>query len=411
MRSGANAAFQEPASAHELQDGADPMNKQWPPGDVLLPSGGRLAIFAPSMAGGGAERVALKLAEGFVDRGFEVDLVLSAAEGPRMTEVRDDVRVVDLDARRVLTSLPALARYLAKERPLALASHLNHANVVALVAAKLARYRGRVVVVEHNTLSEAARNGKSRRDRMMPHIVRRAYRRADYVVGVSGGVVQDLARFTSLPAEKLKVVLNPVVTPDLTERAKEPIDHPWFTNGSQVFVAVGRLRPQKDFRTLLQAFSRVRAKRPARLLILGEGPERSELEALARELGVAKDVLLPGSVENPYAYLSRAVAFVLSSRWEGLPTVLIEALACGVPVIATDCPSGPREILADGRYGMLVGVNAVEDIAAAMEDALDGRLPRPPDESWRPYQVGAVVDEYLRLMVDGAGTSRLVSAP
>src|SRR6185503_5323877 len=401
MRSGANAAFKGRATAHDFQDGAgDPMNESWPT-DLLSPSGGRLAIFAPSMAQGGAERGALKLAEGLTQRGFEVDLVLAAAEGPRLPEVSPDVRIVDLRARRVLTSLPGLMRYLRRERPLALTSYLDHANVIALTACRLVRYGGQVVVVEQNTLSEAAKHGKSRRDRLMPHIVRAVYPRADYVVGVSSGVVDDLARFTSLPAEKLKVVFNPIVTPDLKERAKEPVEHPWFADGSKVFIAVGRLRPQKDFRTLLQAFSRVRAARPARLIVLGEGPERSELEELARELGIADDVSLPGSVENPYAYLSRAVAFVLSSRWEGLPTVLIEALACGLPVIATDCPSGPKEILAGGRYGKLVGVNAVEDLAAAMEEALDGRLARPPDESWQPYELDAVVDEFLRLMFDG----------
>jgi glycosyltransferase involved in cell wall biosynthesis len=400
MRSGANAAFKERATAHDFQDGArDPMNESWPT-DLLSPSGGRLAIFAPSMAQGGAERGALKLAEGLTQRGFEVDLVLAAAEGPRLPEVSPDVRIVDLRARRVLTSLPGLMRYLRRERPLALTSYLDHANVIALTACRLVRYGGRVVVVEQNTLSEAAKHGKSRRDRLMPQIVRAVYPRADYVVGVSEGVVDDLARFTSLPAEKLKVVFNPIVTPDLKERAKEPVEHPWFSDGSKVFIAVGRLRPQKDFRTLLHAFSRVRATRPARLLILGEGPERSELEDLIRELGIADDVSLPGSVENPYAYLSRAVAFVLSSRWEGLPTVLIEALACGLPVIATDCPSGPKEILAGGRYGKLVRVNAVEDLAAAMEAALDGRLPRPPDESWKPYELDAVVDEFLLLMFD-----------
>src|SRR4029450_12488878 len=151
---------------------------------------------------------------------------------------------------------------------------------------------------------------------------------------------------------------------------------------------------------LLHAFSQVRATRPARLLILGEGPERPALEDLVRKLGIGDDVSLLGSVANPYAYLSRAVAFVLSSRWEGLPTVLIEALACGAPLIATDCPSGPREILAGGRYGKLVRVNALEDLTAAMEEALDGRLPRPPDESWQPYELEAVVDEFLRLIFD-----------
>lgn len=370
----------------------------------------RLAIFAPSMAGGGAERGALKLAEGLAHRGFRVDLVLAAAEGPRLAEVSDEVRVVDLDARRVLTSLPGLIRYLREEKPLALASFLDHANVIALSASRLARYRGRVVVVEQNTLSEAARNGKSRRDRMMPWIVRRFYPRADYIVGVSAGVIADLTQFAKVPAEKLRVVFNPIVTSDLAERAQAPVDHTWFRDGSKVFVAVGRLRPQKDFRTLLLAFSKVRASRPARLFILGEGSERRELETLVRELGIAGDVSLPGAVENPYSYLARAVAFVLSSRWEGLPTVLIEALACGVPVIATDCPSGPREILAGGRYGKLVPVGSVERLALAMEAAVEGKLLAAPADSWRPYEVDAVVDDYLRLLVGGREIANLSAA-
>jgi len=360
----------------------------------------RLAVFAPSMAGGGAERGALKLAEGLAHRGFDVDLVLAAAEGPRLTEIPTEVRLVDLGARRVLSCIPRLVRYLRREKPDALASVLDHANVVALWACKLGGYRGRVVVIEQNTLSEAARNGKSRRDRMMPWMVTRFYPWADYVVGVSAGVTEDLAQLANLRPDKVRVIFNPIVTADIGEKARAPVDHAWFNDGSSVFVAAGRLRPQKDFSTLLLAFSQVRAKRPARLLILGEGPERDRLEALARQLDITGDVSLPGSTSNPYAYIARATAFVLSSRWEGLPTVLIEALSCGVPVVATDCPSGPREILADGRYGELVPVGDVDALAHAMEAALDGRLLRAPDESWRPYELDAVVDQYLRLLVD-----------
>ena len=361
----------------------------------------RIAIFAPSMAGGGAERGAVKLAEGLVRRGFDVDLVLATAEGPRLGEIPTDVRVVDLGARRVAGSLPALVRYLRREKPQGLASVLDHANIVALWARKLGRYSGRVVVIEQNTLSEAARNGKSRRDRMMPRLVRRFYPWADYVVGVSEGVTEDLAQFVRLPAEKLRVISNPIVAPDIGELARAPVDHAWFDGGGggPVFVAAGRLRPQKDFPTLLRAFSHVRAKRPVRLLILGEGPERERLEALARELELTGDVSLPGATANPYAYMARSTAFILSSRWEGLPTVLIEAMSCGAPVIATDCPSGPREILADGRYGALVPVGDVHALAAAMDDALDGKLARPPGESWRRYAIDAVVDEYVPLLV------------
>lgn len=359
----------------------------------------KIAIFAPSMAGGGAERGAVKLAEGLVRRGFDVDLVLATAEGPRLGEIPSEVRVVDLGGRRVLGSLPRLTRYLRREKPRGLASVLDHANVVALWARKLAGYSGRVVVIEQNTLSEAARNGKSRRDRMMPRLARRFYPWADYVVGVSEGVSEDLAQFVSLPAEKLRVIPNPIVAPEIEELARAPVDHAWIDGSAPVLVAAGRLRAQKDFPTLLRAFSLVRAKRPVRLLILGEGPERERLETLTRELELTSDVSLPGATTNPYAYMARATAFVLSSRWEGLPTVLIEAMSCGAPVVATDCPSGPREILADGRYGALVPVGDVHALAAAMEDALDGKLAPPPVESWRRYSIDAVVDEYIPLLV------------
>lgn len=362
----------------------------------------RIAVFAPNMAGGGAERAAVKLAEGIADRGFDVDLVLAAAEGPRMDEIPPHVRVIDLKARRVATSLPALTRYLRRERPRAIASVLDHANVVVLCARRLGRYRGRVVVIEQNTLSVATANGKSWRDRLMLRLVGRSYPWADHIVGVSAGVMDDLVQVTDLDPDRVRVIFNPIVTPDLLQKAREPVEHPWFAESTPVFVAAGRLRPQKDFPTLLRALALIVTRRPARLVVLGEGPERARLEALVGELDLREHVQLLGATDNPYAYMARATAFVLSSRWEGLPTVLVEALSCGVPVIATDCPSGPREILAGGKYGELVPVGDVERLAAAMERALDGELVRPPAESWRPYEFDVVVDEYLDLLAGAA---------
>ena len=214
------------------------------------PTRAKIAIFAPSMAAGGAERGAIKLADGLVRRGFDVDLVLAAAEGPRLEEIPSGVRVVDLRARRVVGSLPGLVRYLRREKPQGLASVLDHANIVALWARKLARYPGRVVVIEQNTLSEAALNGKTRRDRVMPRLVRRFYPWADYVVGVSEGVADDLAQFVSLTSDKLRVISNPIVASDIGELAEAAVDHEWFNDGGPVFVAAGRLQPQKDFPTL-----------------------------------------------------------------------------------------------------------------------------------------------------------------
>jgi len=356
----------------------------------------RFAVFAPNMAGGGAERAALTLASGLADRGFHVDLVLASADGPRMADVPDSVELVDLKARRVLTSLAGLVRYLRQARPDAMASVLDHANIVALWARRLAGYPERLVVVEQNHLSSAASNGKSRRDRMMPWFASRFYPWADCVAGVSAGVVADLKdHLTTVPPDRFRVIYNPIVTRDLLEQARQPVDHPWFEQGDPVFVAAGRLRPQKDFPMLIKAFSEVRSTRPARLLILGEGPDRDDLQALITKLGLNEDVELHRYTDNPYSYFGRATAFVLSSRWEGLPTVLIEALSCGAPVIATECPSGPREILAEGRFGRLVPVGDVKTMTSALNAALDGEVIRPPEESWRPYVMDTVVDDYV----------------
>jgi glycosyltransferase involved in cell wall biosynthesis len=237
---------------------------------------------------------------------------------------------------------------------------------------------------------------------VVPHLVKRFYPWADVVAGNSQGVAEDLRRVTGLPRERVRILHNPVVTPELQEKARLPVNHPWFGAGQPpVVLAVGRLTKQKDFPTLIRAFARVRQSRPARLIILGEGPDYAQLEALVCELGLKKDVALPGFVENPYAFMSRASLYVLSSRWEGLPTVLIEALYCGPPVVATDCPSGPKEILADGRHGALVPVGDVEALAEAIEAGLAGETPPPAQESWHPYSVEAVVAQYVGLLLNG----------
>jgi glycosyltransferase involved in cell wall biosynthesis len=361
-----------------------------------------IAIYLPSLSGGGAERAMLNLAQGLAESGCAVDLVLARAKGPYLNGVHDSVRIVDLKASRVLISLPALVRYLRREQPEALISALNYANVVALWARRLAGIPSRVLVNEQNTISRSARNSVRRRQRMVPHLVKRFYPWADYVIGNSQGVVDDLNEVTGLPPGRIKILYNPVVTPEVREKARAPLHHPWCEAGQPpVVLAVGRLTKQKDFPTLMRAFAQVRRARPARLLILGEGPERPALEALVKQLGLEGDVAMPGFVENPYAYMSRASLYVLSSRWEGLPTVLIEALYCGPPVIATDCPSGPREILANGQHGLLVPVGDVTALTQAVDAGLAGQTPHPTEQSWQPYSLEAVVDQYLDLLLNG----------
>jgi glycosyltransferase involved in cell wall biosynthesis len=364
---------------------------------VIVPSK-RLAIFLPALYGGGAERSLLKLAQGIAARGYPVDLVLARAEGPYLAEMPESVRLVNLNAQRVLTSLPALVHYLQREQPAALLSAL-HANLVALLARRLAHVPTRVVVSERNTLSQASQYVPDLRRRVMPQLIRRFYPWADGIVAVSKGVAHDLAQVAGIRQQRIQVIYNPIVTPELQAKAQAPLEHPWFKPGEPpVILAAGRLTAQKDFSTLVRAFALVRQGHAARLLILGEGEERRALEALAEQLGLEKDTSLAGFVANPYPYMTRASIFVLSSCWEGLPGVLIEALYCGLPLVSTDCPSGPREILADGRYGRLIPVGDAKALARAIHMTLRDRGPGLPPESWRPYELDTVVNQYLNIL-------------
>jgi glycosyltransferase involved in cell wall biosynthesis len=239
-------------------------------------------------------------------------------------------------------------------------------------------------------------------------MIRRFYPWADALSAVSDGVADDLARVCGMPREKIVTTWNPVVTPALFEAAAQPLEHPWFRPGEPpVVLGVGKLRPQKDFATLIDAFAKVRAKRPARLMILGEGPEEGRLRVRARRLDVSADTALEGFAANPFAMMARAAVFALSSAWEGLPSVLIQAMACGCPVVSTDCPSGPSEILAGGVHGPLVPVGDSDALAAAILRLLDA----PPDrEGLRrradDFSAERVALRYLAVMLGPAQQGR-----
>ena len=309
-----------------------------------------------------------------------------------------------------LRSLPKLIDYLQSARPDALFSALPTPNLLAVWARRVAGVPTRIVISERDTLSTAIGGARKWRRRYLPPLLKRTYLMADGIVAVSNGVADDLAARTGIPRARITTIYNPVVDSELIARARQPLDHPWFAPGEPpVVLGVGRLHPQKDFATLIRAFARLRAERPARLVILGAGSSGDAayvagLKALPARLGVAKDVDLPGFAPNPLAYMSRAAAFALSSVHEGLGIVLIEALACGTPVVSTDCPSGPREILGDGRFGGLVPVGDEAAMAAALRAALDDP---PPAELLRSragmFTVERAVDRYLELMFPGDG--------
>lgn len=359
----------------------------------------RIAIFVPSMRGGGAERVMLTLANSFSERGFAVDLVLAKAEGPYVRNVSDAVRVIDLDASRVMFCLFKLAKYLKREQPVSLLSAMSHANVLAVWAHALSRIDTKIIVSERNTVSTAFRYNRNMRKSLLLHLMRLSYTKVQAVTSVSKGVADDLSEIIGLKRDKISVIYNPVVSQELLIKAKEPISHPWLLpDNPPVILSAGRLTIQKDFKLLIRAFAQVRAHRLSRLVILGEGELRENLQALADELRVADDFLLPGFVENPFMWMRHASVFVVSSIWEGLPGALIQAMACGTPVVSTDCPSGPAEILEKGRWGRLVSVGDEKSLAKAIEETLND--PNPPDVTKRAadFSVDKAVDEYLRVL-------------
>jgi glycosyltransferase involved in cell wall biosynthesis len=370
-------------------------------------TGRRIAFLLPSLAAGGVARSMLRIAGAFRDAGHAVELVLCKREGPAASEVpvglpvvtlrRESgmaarMRLLALDPRGVrqlgrpalLAWRPAivqpyigdLARYLKRARPDVLIAAKTPTNLLALWARAESGVDTRVIVSERTQLSMTIARDRKWRWRYIAPLVGRVYSQADAITCVSDGVADDLARTTGLQRSAMRTIYNPVVTPELPRLAGGPAPHPWLEehDGPPVIVSAGRLHPQKNFPLLLRAFARLRSRRPARLLIFGEGRDRPQLEALVQELGIGRDVALAGHVANPLAAFSRAALFVLSSDWEGMANVVAEAVACGCPVVSTDCPSGPAEVLDGGRFGRLVPVGAEEALVQAMEETLDAPI-------------------------------------
>jgi len=367
----------------------------------------RIACFLPSLDGGGAERVVVNLLRGLTSQPVQLQLVLASAEGTYLDQVPDGVEVVDLGVKHVRQAIWPLRRLLKEQQPDVLISHLSHANIAAVLAIRPLSISTRLLLVEHLTMS--AYKGTTVKDRLIQPLARWLFKRADAVAAVSNGAARDLEQQLNMQTGSVHVLYNPVVDEMLGEQCRQPLDHPWVNDPDRpLIVGMGRLTPQKDFGTLIRAFAQLANQSDCRLVILGEGEERSALEGLVEQLGLAERVLLPGFVENPYAWLNRARLFVLSSRWEALPTVLIEALACGVPVVATDCPSGPAEILENGRWGTLVPLEDEQALAAAMEKELGMQIDSSPlQQRAADFSVDRAVDRYLvllRQLVDQSGT-------
>lgn len=403
-------------------------------GDKVQASGPRVGILVHALPRGGAERQMVLLAGALAARGVEVDLLLFYREGSLLSEVSPLVRVIELGlagrrkSRRTILPLiwqsgrsglgvlrlreldqlrviPRLRNYIEEHRPDALLATLVPANVVAILATRQPEYRTRVIIREANTFSVQAADNPSVNDLELLKLAHRWYKEADRVVAVSAGVGADLAKTLKVPEERLAMIPNGLDLEVLTRRMDAPLEHAWFDDPNiPVILGVGRLAVQKAFDVLIEAFARVRQQRRARLLILGEGSLRLELKALIDKHGLEDDAIIPGETSNVYRYMARADLFVLSSYWEGFPNVLIEAMACGCPVVATDCPSGPSEILEQGRFGPLVPMGDPVALADAMLATLDAPLPRQELQArGRYFGVDRMADSYLSVLLPSHG--------
>jgi glycosyltransferase involved in cell wall biosynthesis len=360
----------------------------------------RIAFFFSTSGHSGVDRAVSHLLPAITRRGYPVDLLHVRKHGPSIEDVPQGVRVVDLGTRHTYAALPEVARYLRRVRPAVMLSDKDRVNRIALFARILARSRTRLVFSSGTTISvDLAHRGALERW-VQRNSMGRLYPLAEGVIVTCAGVADDMAAYTGLARERIQVVASPVIPASLFTEPQPRPDHPWFApGGAPVILGMGELGMRKDFPTLLRAFAQLRRTRPCRLVILGRGRQREELLTLARSLGVEDDFDLPGFQPNPYAWLAHAALFAFTSLWEGLGFALIEALAVGTPVVATDCPSGPREILQDGRIGHLVQPGDARALAAAMAETLAHPLEREVlQEAARPYEIERSTSAYLRAL-------------
>jgi glycosyltransferase involved in cell wall biosynthesis len=358
-----------------------------------------IAFFLMDLNGGGAEKVMLSLANGFAKQGLEVDLVLVKLEGEYLTSISPKVRTIDLKSHRLIAGLPQLIKYLRKNRPKVMISALEDPNTIAIIAKVLARVSTRTIVTVHNHLSRECMQSNHLKRKLTPLFIRWLFPLADKVVSVSQGVADDAARLSGLNPEHIQVIYNPIFSPDLLEKFKTPVNHHWFDDRQPpVILGVGRLTKQKDFATLIRAFALVRRQYSVKLMILGQGEELPALEALVKELNLVNAVTFAGFVANPYAYMSKAKMLVMTSIFEGFGNVLVEGMVAGISVVSTDCESGPSEILANGKYGMLAAVGDVQGLATAMINTLNNPLdPEILKKRGQEFSLEAALTKYQRL--------------
>ena len=355
----------------------------------------RIAVFLPTLEGGGTEATMLALAGGLAERGHLVDLVLKKKQGEFSQSIPSGVRVVDFAVPSMRHTLPLLVKYIQRERPQAVVSALELPNFTSILSRLISANKPKVIISIRGLLSKQRPIYSRRVDQLLERVL---YPLADEIVCVSRACAVDATRHAHLPEERVTVIYNPVIDSVLVEKMKQPLTYSWLPSGpAPMILAIGRLEPVKDHQTLLRAFRRLRAERQAKLVILGEGSLKGALLAQAKDLNMDDDIILPGFVENPFNIMAAAEMLVLSSLREALPGVIIQAMACGCPVVSTTC-GGAEEVLADGKYGQLVAVGDDTGMAEAMLRVMAGDR-RPAPRAWlAQFHKDTVLDQYQALL-------------
>ncbi len=359
---------------------------------------GKVSFFMPTLERGGAEGVIVQVANQLSRLGYNVDIVVCNEHGSLMSEIDDLVGVKPLGVPRVAFSPISLASYILRDNPDTIVSTLVHCNVVSSWVAKYVASDTAVVLREANTISKTKESAQTLSEWTVNALVPSAYASADSIIAVSESAASDLTKCLSVEEDRIHTVYNPVNIGRIEEKSDRTADHKWLCKDDvEVLISVGRLSKQKDYKTLLDAFRKMRNRSNVKLLVLGEGPQRGKLESYARSIGVGDNVDFYGFVENPYPYMKHSDVFVLSSAWEGMPNAMIEAFVLGLPIVATDCPSGPSEILENGRWGNLAEVGDSDELCSCIDQALDIEDDDEKRRQERPihrFDVRSVAKEY-----------------
>lgn len=375
-------------------------------GEEIVVDFQHIAILSPLLHhigefGGGITPWLVNLANGFVARGAKVDILVNAKAKTHLeyTPLGSSINVINQGYHKI-EALIRLTKYLRNTHPNILMTAGYRYNTLGALANLFARVNIKVYLSVHENVSEGSNDMKSWKRNLRFHGIRTLYSSADGVIAVSKGVADDLSTL-GLPRNCIKVIYNPIVNSNLIEKSQERINHPWFQPKTKpVLLGAGRLEPQKDFSTLIRAFAKVLKQRSCRLLILGEGKERSALQTLVDKLDLQDSIAMPGHVDNPFVFMAQSDVFVLSSAWEGFGNVIAEALAIGTPVISTDCRSGPREILKNGQFGPLVPIRDPDTLAKAIIETLSQPIDREAlKQRGHAFSVEASINQYWQYMI------------